>query len=80
VEQEAGGETVNEKLKPCPFCGKEKITIHSIDPDIERFDDNFWAICKSCFSFGPPSNTKKEAIAAWNKRTEQPALHGDGIL
>jgi Lar family restriction alleviation protein len=73
MEREAGGQAVNEKLKPCPFCGREKIIIHSIDPDIERLADNFWAVCTSCVSFGPLSNTKKEAIAAWNKRIEQAA-------
>jgi Lar family restriction alleviation protein len=73
MEQETGGETVNEKLKPCPFCGREKIIIYRSECAAERLDDNFWAVCKFCVSFGPLSNTKKEAIAAWNKRTEQAA-------
>lgn len=49
------------KLKPCPFCGGDKVRVKS------REDDH-WAHCKPCFAEGPMCETEAEAIAAWNKR------------
>ena len=51
-----------EELKPCPFCGKEKITIE------ERWQ--YFGYCVNCGCEGPNAPTKRQAISAWNKRSK----------
>lgn len=54
------------KLKPCPFCGGNKLVIHG--------PQAFWIVCRECGAEGPtPSSlwkTKKEAAKAWNRRAK----------
>jgi Lar family restriction alleviation protein len=39
----------NEEIKPCPFCGCEKLSIISMDED-----DEYWCIwCSKCKATGP---------------------------
>lgn len=49
-------------MKPCPFCGREEITVRRRDWDF------FSATCLNCAATGPYSETREEAIQAWNKR------------
>ena len=51
------------ELKPCPFCGRELLSI-------EGWKDLFWIECFNCQTEGPSGETKAEAIEAWNRRTE----------
>lgn len=54
---------MNDKLKPCPFCGGEAI--------VDGCDDTLWiVICKECNASIGHKETKEEAIEAWNKRIE----------
>jgi len=54
------------KLKRCPFCGGEGLlgtyslvnTLHHV-------------FCSKCEAHGPLEYSEKQAIAAWNKRTEE---------
>jgi Lar family restriction alleviation protein len=68
---------VNEKLKenvlPCPFCG-------NTDCVVDSTIYHHYVTCLKCRTHGPREWTIQGARDAWNKRTEQPALHGDGIL
>lgn len=52
-----------DKLKPCPFCGYEKI-------DIEKFDDIglFMAICPRCGAKSGILENHKRVAEAWNRR------------
>ena len=56
---------MNEKLKPCPFCGSE-------DVELKRYGKLFGVECNHCYQ---PSWTyyvyKDKAIEAWNRRAEQ---------
>ena len=69
-----GRKTMNEKLRPCPFCGGEACI-----EDISELDDMdvIWMIvCDECggsASFGMDGcdATKDEAITAWNRRYEK---------
>lgn len=52
--------TVSEELKPCPFClGESRVDSKSA----------YWFIyCEECGGSSGYSNTKVEAIKAWNTR------------
>ena len=54
---------MNDKLKPCPFCGGEAI--------VDGCDDTLWiAICKKCNASIDYKETKQEAIDAWNNSVQ----------
>ena len=69
--------TANETLKPCPFCGSEKVGVYSVSASAEKIC--FRIVCKNVKTKsgwhyphieGPVAETKESAIAAWNKRHE----------
>lgn len=51
---------MNDKLKPCPFCGGEAVLMQGYYYGIE---------CKSCFSRTDLYSDTKSAVEAWNNRT-----------
>jgi hypothetical protein len=52
-----------DELRPCPFCGAPAQMRHVENTWwVECSDDNCPAFC---------SNTKGEAIAAWNRRADE---------
>lgn len=54
---------MNDKLKPCPFCGGKAI--------IDGCDETLWiTICKKCNASIDYKETKQDAIDAWNRRIE----------
>lgn len=54
---------MNDKLKPCPFCGGKAI--------IDGCDETLWiTICKKCNASIDYKETKQDAIDAWNRRVE----------
>lgn len=60
---------MNETLLPCPFCGGAAKLLH-----VDHGDD--WFVrCKECDVQQPSVHnlvhTKKQAIAAWNRRNGQ---------
>ena len=61
-----------QKLKPCPFCGGEPF-INEIEPhkhyfvDMPDYEGGAFMECTDC-SCGISAKTRKEVIAAWNKR------------
>lgn len=68
------------KLKQCPFCGgKAEVDEMVCKSDGQISCNSIHARCQNCGSTGPnyttyydaSSNTKEEAIAAWNRRAEQ---------
>lgn len=55
-------------LKPCPFCGSADVEIEYLD---EQFRDHHMFVeCKSCEASSAIHFTRKEAVAAWNRRTQ----------
>ena len=53
------------KLKPCPFCGgTPKVVAGGFRPD----PPTYYVYCHRCGASGGVCDTKKEAIAAWNRR------------
>lgn len=63
-----------EELKPCPFCGGEAKTseIAGIPKENLLFGWG-WVGCQHCrcfMNYSHGERGKKEAIEAWNKRTD----------
>ena len=73
----------SQELKPCPFCGEEKVQIE----DISSEDEQYFMIqcsnekCSAATCFGDTSENKNKAIEAWNRRTAdvEPVKHGKWI-
>lgn len=56
---------MNNKLKPCPFCGeKNNLTYDGLLSEI------YWIRCGECCATGPTKDTMEEAIKEWNSRAE----------
>jgi Lar family restriction alleviation protein len=64
------------KLKPCPFCGGEART--RTTRKMNRGGTRYYVECKHCYASSNPwydlgaTDTKAEAITAWNTRTPDP--------
>ena len=65
---------MTEKLKPCPFCGR--VNMQQVKSS-GRW--GFFVRCRCC-AVGPSAHTRRDAIAAWNTRSqpeqEQLSLEG----
>ena len=66
---------MQEKLKPCPFCGSENIEIVR-SPITERFI----AACNSCAASSRYFNDEDEAIDGWNRRAEESKQYDEGYF
>ncbi len=53
---------MTDKLSGCPFCG----SYGSVFTDTH---DRYQVVCSRCFAGTEWYSTRKEAIAAWNRRT-----------
>ena len=58
---------VENPLKPCPFCGGEKI---AIGPEPEYSIYGMFVYCKNCKASGPLKQSKAVAIKVWNRRAD----------
>lgn len=57
-------------LKPCPFCGKNKVKI-----DYPYFPDTYcWVRCYECYCTTSAFKTPEEAVEAWNRRAYEIAM------
>ena len=56
-----------EKLKPCPFCGSEKLEVRSTP--FVGFTVRCWN--DTCLASGPYKGTAEEAVDAWNGAYER---------
>lgn len=50
-----------EKLRPCPFCSSDHLTIQSAD-------GMKWVHCRRCHAEGPFRPDRYYAIQMWNRR------------
>ena len=68
-----------EKIKPCPFCGSEKVRCHREYSRIKETWDVFagaWVKCCKCEAFGPLALPKQShpALEAAEEKTEKRAI------
>ena len=57
---------MENKLKPCPFCGSESISLE----EAGRNTDVWFIQCEYCGATFPHFDSKEEAMFVWNTRTE----------
>lgn len=55
------------KLKSCPFCGSNDVTMYEVYP-------SSYARCRVCGAEGGLRDSHDEAAAAWNSRTDAKGL------
>ncbi len=65
----------NVKIKPCPFCGN--IAFVNFTPG--GGSPNWAVICRGCFARIDYQITPRQAINAWNKRTNNIVLREVGV-
>ena len=65
---------MNDKIKPCPFCGKEDNSINFFDRDN---GERIWALSHYCphsdeltIVINVYGNSEEEVIERWNRRNE----------
>lgn len=51
---------MSEKLKPCPFCGGNNLSVEGIT--------FYWVECIDCNASISGHETEEQAIEAWNRR------------
>lgn len=57
------------ELLPCPFCGKNSVSVGGLVP---------WVECELCGACGPPAAYEDQACEAWNTRaTAAPVVVGE---
>lgn len=54
------------KLKPCPFCGSERLAIE-LD-ELSFLGMAFYVRCTNCLTQGPMSDDDEIAVDLWNRR------------
>ena len=52
---------MNDKLRPCPFCGSDKLTI-------KNYETQVYVECCACQALGPDGRDETDAIEFWNSR------------
>jgi Lar family restriction alleviation protein len=64
-------------LKPCPFCGSDKVSVSENDGGWPR-----WVDCDECESMGPTAHPKMNheqalafVVAGWNRRAKVKCVH-----
>lgn len=57
---------MDDKLKPCPFCGGES----AVDCKTRNGAGLIWIYCKKCHAKSDQFFYYSEALNAWNKRNE----------
>lgn len=64
-----GNATMNEKLKPCPFCS------YPVGHECLLSGMNeWWVKCAACESTGSARGSEKTAVSYWNMRAKPKAI------
>ena len=58
-----------EKLKPCPFCGREGELFSHEAPQALGGGSRYMVVCSGCFGRAGNADTRDGAIKMWNRRS-----------
>lgn len=58
---------MGEPLKPCPFCGSARVSVHDMRDD---WDAAVAVVCRNCDVRGPVDDVETVAVRAWNRRAD----------
>lgn len=70
---------MSEEIKACPFCGGKHMTQTVSFSDGYQEGDPVYLKCRECHSRTGMWDKQSEAIAAWNRRTPDPAQFMDDV-
>lgn len=62
---------VNRQLKPCPFCGSDKIMVRDNSGYFGAKEKEYYIVCRKCGTFFGNKNvygSRERTIRAWNRR------------
>lgn len=59
---------MSHKLKPCPFCESEDLTIAQNEEPSSHSYGMYFVVCWDCYANGPYEKKKNTAIKKWNQR------------
>jgi Lar family restriction alleviation protein len=66
---------MTDKLKPCPFCGGDILTIASQPNHSDPLMDVYWFFVqcqnKTCMTEGPVDLGRSGAVEKWNERPSE---------
>ena len=65
------GVRLMEKLKPCPFCGKEGELFSHEAPQVLGGGTRYMVVCSRCFERAGNVDTRDGAIKMWNRRRKE---------
>ena len=60
---------MSNTLLPCPLCGGNDIQIDEMESFWDKNETSWRALCINCIA-ETAGDTKEQAIAAWNRRTD----------
>lgn len=63
---QAGRKNKSERLKPCPYCGSESVTIIDHEDGLGACD--YYVACNRCSAMGSFSDNLNDAVRKWNNR------------
>ncbi len=59
---------LHDSIDNCPFCGSEGVILED-----SGYNGKGFVRCWTCFSAGPESDSRSQAVEAWNRRASPPS-------
>ena len=67
---------MEERMKPCPFCGGEaKLVKRKFKVGFYPSGGTYYIHCKKCLVTTQPRTSAESVIETWNRRTNDAEIH-----